>query len=290
MKKRIAILGKRSFLGHAIEKQARILNYDPVVVGSEEIVMQTQEEVQKKIESLDVSAVFNCIAFTAVDLAEKEKEKAHFLNVEFPYFLAVSSEKLKMKMIHFSTDYVFDGQKGAPYKEEDATCPVNIYGKTKLEGEKRVLEACPSAVVLRTAWLYGFGKKNYITHIIEELKKEHPFQVVEDQKSSPTFITDLAELSFHALGLKGIYHLVNKGQASRMDCAWLIKKLMEISNQVARGTIQPIRFKSLQLPANRPFETALDTTKFEQETKVKIRSWQEALTDFFHHYRGALDA
>jgi dTDP-4-dehydrorhamnose reductase len=284
-KNRIAILGKRSFLSHAIMKEAQKSGLHVELIGSDEILSDSLDKVEKKIALLEVDAVFNCIAYTAVDLAEKETEKAKFLNADFPHLIGLASEKLKIQAVHFSTDYVFDGLKGSYYLEEDQPNPQNVYGQTKLLGENKFLSAHSMGLVIRTAWLYGFGKKNYATYLIDEMIKHKKCQAVFDQMSSPTFIDDLAKMSLKALGLNGVFHLANQGQASRLDCAHLIKKLLEKKDPSFKEiVIDQILLKELNLAAKRPNKTPLAVTKFEKAAKIRIRSWQEAMEEFFYQY------
>ena len=237
------------------------------------------DQYEQKIKELKPKTVINCTAYTKVDLAEKEEKEASLVNVENVKLLAEFSKKYKYKLIHFSTDYVFDGFFHQPYTEKNKPSPGNIYGKSKREGEKIVLGLGPRGLVIRTSWLFGPGKSNFVKAIVKKLKKGIDLTVVDDQKGCPTYTKDLvlATLALISQEKHGLYHFCNSGITSWYDFALEIKKLLKVENKIS-----PIKTSSLTLQAHRPKNSALCCDKYLKRTGKKIRPWQEALDEYLN--------
>jgi dTDP-4-dehydrorhamnose reductase len=182
-----------------------------------------------------------------------------------------------IRFVHISTDYVFDGKKTVPYKESDPTNPMSVYGTTKLMGEQVVLEKNPSSLIIRAQWLYGKGGENFITKVIKIAQESGTLRVVNDQRGSPTCTKDLAEplIALIEKGKSGIYHLANSGSCTWFDFAQEIFSLLKMD-----VAITPISSAELGRKAPRPSYSVFDMWKFQKDTGLKMRPWQEALREY----------
>lgn len=239
------------------------------------------------LEKPDV--VINCTAYSNVDMAEFEFEEAYKINVIGVQNLAEICKREKIKLVHYSTDYVFDGIKKIPglpglYTEEDATNPINVYGKTKLEGEKCLLEANDDALVFRTSWLYSDGEPNFITKVKQWSEMNEFLRIADDEFSVPTSTRIVANLTYQAItnNLTGLYNLVCSGYASRLD--W-VKAIFELTN--TEKIIYPAKVKDFNLPAKRPPFSAMDNTKLSAALQIEIPYWKDELVLFFENQKDA---
>jgi len=250
---------------------------------SSELDISHKGAVDRCIQKVSPDIIINCAAFTDVDGCESEKDKAALVNALGPGNLARAAKSQGALLIHMSTDYIFDGKKGAPYSEEDEPNPLNTYGKTKLEGERSVAHFGGDWLILRTSWLYGARRKNFVKTILGLCEKHDEISVVSDQRGSPTYTRDLAQairalIQKHLtsdLGCRTVFHIANKGSASRFELA------QEIIRLVGKDTkVRPITSREWPRPAEVPADSSLDISKFERETHFALRPWQEALADF----------
>lgn len=231
------------------------------------------EAVRDFIAAKNIRTIINCAAYTAVDKAEDEEEKAYSINVIGAENLA----KTGCKLIHISTDYVFDGRNFKPYATSDVTNPISVYGKTKLQGEKVVLENNPNAIIIRTAWLYSATGNNFVKTMRRLGKERASLNVVCDQIGSPTFAGDLAKAIVEILpqmrNHSGIYHYTNEGICSWYDFA---REVMNLSNIICK--INPIPSSQYPTRAKRPFYSVLDKTSIKEAFDLEIPHWQASLT------------
>lgn len=226
----------------------------------------------------------NAAAYTAVDKAETEAEKAHSINVIGPKNLAEVCKKHKTVLLHISTDFVFDGIKTQPYSEEDTTNPKSVYGQTKLEGEKAIQEIFDTYFIIRTSWVYSQFGNNFMKTMLRLGRERDTLSVVNDQIGTPTNAVDLAEVLIKIILLSslsfgegraeafGIYNFSNEGSCSWFDFA---KKILEI-NQI-NIDLQPIPTTSYPTPAKRPNYSVLDKSKIKSTFGIEIKSWEETL-------------
>jgi len=223
-----------------------------------------------------IDFLVNCAAYTAVDKAEAEKEIALSINATAPGKLATICNELGIKFIHFSTDYVFDGNGSSPYEENDETNPVNFYGETKLEGEKNIMMNDPSAMIIRTSWVYSSYGKNFVKTMIRLMKERNEISVVNDQSGCPTYAADLAGIVLAMISKEnipaGIFHYANRGVITWYEFAVAIK---EITNSAC--IIKPIPTTAFPTPAKRPSYSALQTEKIRKHTGMMIPGWRESL-------------
>jgi dTDP-4-dehydrorhamnose reductase len=229
------------------------------------------------IRSHRPDVLVNLAAMTDVDGCEDRIELAERVNGYGAGVIAELCGRHGIRLVHVSTDYVFDGGKGTPYVEEDEPNPQSVYGRTKLLGEQFVMKSCPSATIMRTQWLYGKGGTNFITKIIDIAKERGRVDVVDDQRGSPTYTKDLAE-PIGALiekGRPGVYHAANGGFCTWFQFAGEIFTRMKMDVEV-----RPITSDKLNRKARRPACSAFDCSKLERDTGIRMRAWQDALEEY----------
>lgn len=225
--------------------------------------------------------IINCAAYTDVDGAEKNPALAFAVNAEGAANMALAAKRSSARLIHISTDYVFNGLGPTPYCEEDRCAPLNIYGMSKWEGEKRVLDIFPKACILRTSWLFGSKGKNLISSLLHLFGQKEELQVVCDQKGKPTYCHDLAKAVISLLNFEGIIHFSNEGEASRYEIALaLLEALQEEAIAVKCQKITPVPSAQFATLAPRPTYSVLDTNKYFRLTSNKPRRWNETLIEF----------
>lgn len=229
--------------------------------------------------------VINCAAYVNVDEAEGVgRDAAYALNVRGPRNLVAVAKENGARLIHIGTDYVFDGKKGDDYVEVDSTNPINVYGKTKLEGEIEVLKY-DKGLCVRTASIYGFGKPGIVSGILKALQTQEEVRHIADQISTPTYTKDLAEALFAVREESGVFHFTNKGDVSRYGLLlhlWHLAKEKGISVKCER--VVPITQKDSKRPAIRPERSVLSIKKIEPFLDVPVRTWEEALREYIGHY------
>jgi len=236
-------------------------------------------------EGKHISAIVNCAAYTAVDKAEDEPELAFALNVTGPEHIARLAQSLGARFIHISTDYVFDGKATRPYREDDPTGPTGVYGKTKEEGEKRVISAYHGAIIIRTAWLYGRHGPNFVYTMLRLMRERTELGVVADQRGTPTWAYDLAGAISTILRCEapepGIYHFTNEGETTWYDFACEIyrqaRDLDLLDHEVA---IRPLTTDQYPTKARRPAYSVLSKEKIKHAFGLCIPQWNISLQAF----------
>lgn len=263
-----------------LEKQDNILM---IKVNSKELDITNRVFVLSYIIQSKPDIIINCAAYTNVDQAEEDYEKAFQVNALGPRNLAIAAESIGAKLIHISTDYVFDGRgvlsdgEILPYREYDLPNPINVYGKTKLLGENYLRELCSKYFIIRTSWLYGENGNNFVKTIIRAAKAKGQLQVVNDQVGNPTNAEDLAN---HILRLAftdeyGVYHCTGNGICSWYDFACKIVEYTGID-----CTVEPVDSKQFERKAKRPSYSCLDNMMLRSTIGDNMRNWEEALFDF----------
>lgn len=269
MSENILITGAKGQLGTELIK----LLPNAIFTDVAELDITNRKTVKNFVLKNDINTIINCAAYTAVDKAEEDIELATKINVDGPYNLAKSGAKI----IHISTDYVFDGRGYKPYDPSDTPNPLSIYGKTKRAGEDAVLQNARIAVVIRTAWLYSVTGNNFVKTMRRLGAEKENLNVVADQIGTPTFAGDLASAIVSILpqlseNTKGIYHYTNEGVCSWYDFAC---KIMELSG--LNCSVNPIPSSAYPTRATRPFYSVLDKSKIKQTFNIKIQHWEEGL-------------
>lgn len=241
-----------------------------------------RESVQRVLLTLKPAVVVNAIAFTDVDGCESNRELAFRINGDGVRSLAESSARIGAKLVHISSDYVFDGIKGKPYLEEDPVNPLSVYGKSKLAGEENA-RINPDHLIIRTQWLYGLHGKNFVETMLRLAKERKELSVVDDQIGSPTWTVDLA-LAVKALidrDCRGTYHAVNSGSCSWHDFADAIFAEEGIGIQLS-----PMTSAKLDRPAPRPLFSVLDCGKMAKDTGMQLENWRDALRKYLKARKG----
>ena len=279
--KRILVTGANGQLGQCLRDAAANLNdkdYQFLFVGREQLDIMNSNLVETWFFSNKVDCVVNCAAYTAVDLAEKEVEKAFQANADAVGLLARECAEQGADFIHISTDYVFNGMSEEPFAEDDSTQPLNVYGKSKLEGERLALENNPYTVVIRTAWVYSQYGKNFMKTMLRLFAEKDEISVVNDQHGTPTNANDIAAaiIKIVQTGKKkpGIYHFTNGGETTWFGFASAIKELTE-----ADVKIKAIPTSDFPTPAARPQYSVLETRKIQEMFGVEVRNWKDSLAD-----------
>ncbi|QXE89112.1 dTDP-4-dehydrorhamnose reductase [Geomonas subterranea] len=266
----ILVVGSKGMLG-----QELMALYGDAARGVDvdEIDITDLESVQRVLLTLKPSVVINAAAYTDVDGCQSNTEQAMMVNSEGVGFLAMISKEIGAKLVQVSTDYIFDGQKGSPYLEDDLAAPLSVYGESKLGGEMNTWFN-PDHLIVRTQWLYGHGGKNFVETMLKLGAEKKELTVVDDQIGSPTWTRDLA-LAIKALldkGCQGTYHAANSGFVSWNGFAKEIFRLAGLDVAVL-----PMTTGQLNRPAPRPLYSTLDCGKLQQDTGFVPQPWQDAL-------------
>lgn len=225
--------------------------------------------------------IINCAAFTDVDACETNIGKAYAVNADGAKNVALAGKNLHARVIHISTDYVFDGAKNTPYNETDLPRPLSVYGRSKRAGEEAVQEINGNYTIIRISRLYGQHKSNFVTKILHLGLEKHVVSVVTDQFGSPTYAADLVRALWYVLSLDlhGIYHIANDGICSWYEWA---REIFRLSN--IQVSLQSIKAEDFKRAATVPQNSSLNCTKFVQTTGHKMRPWQEALEEYLKKY------
>lgn len=278
-KPRIMVLGGATgLLGQALTHAAAIGGHEVTASSRNDFDLLKTDSVAEYIDAHSPDIICNTIAYTQVDKAEEEQEDAFNLNRRFPSILGRIVKERNIYLLHCSTDFVFNGRKKTPYAETDETNPLNVYGRSKLEGEKALLELhLEKLCIVRTAWLFGPGKKNFVSTILDLCRAGKSLSVVHDQIGCPTYTEDLAAYCMHLLEAngRGIFHITNSGQASWCELASEAIRLSQLE-----CSITPIPSAEYPQKAVRPSYSVLNCSRFTETTGIKPRSWSRALADY----------
>ena len=276
---RVLILGARGMLGKDLVPIASARNH---VLGRDidDFDIADQERVQKELIALRPQVVINAAGYTDVDGCESRRELAFSVNAEGIRNIALGCAAIRAKMIHLSTDYVFDGSSKIPYREEDLPNPLNVYGSSKLQGERYIQEIMENYLIIRTEWLYGRHGRNFVDAILKKATQQEELRVVDDQRGTPTFTKDLSLAIDRLIGIeaRGILHVTNSG-----SCTWFefARQILREKNPAQRE-VQVIAISSTELarPARRPAYSVMDCQRYGQLTGSKMRPWEEALKEY----------
>lgn len=275
------VTGVGGQVGHAVLQALACAKIPHFGTTRAEVDIAHESEVRKTI-SKGVTHIINPAAFTAVDPAETERERAYQANVIGPQRLAEAAREKNAKLIHISTDYVFDGSLNRPYREEDETRPLGWYAITKTEGEVRVLKTLPNACIVRVSWVFGGQGRHYGSFMLDLMRQRKELRVVDDQLGRPTYVHDLAKALIAFLDKEGIYHYANSGIVSKCGftaAMWEWARQRKIPLMCER--IVPISASEFPSAAKRPLYTPFDTSK--AEAFLSIRSWREGFEEYMNH-------
>ncbi len=284
-KKRMALIGSKGMLAQAIQ-QASVDRYEVLSYDLPEFDLTDRDLVLRVLTASRPDIIVNCAAYTNVDQCESESALAHKVNGDGAGFLAEAARAIDAVLVHFSTDYVFDGSKTTPYREEDIPAPKSEYGRSKLLGEQKIIDSSLNDYfILRTSWLFGPGGKNFVETIARLAIEREELRVVSDQLGCPTFTRDLAEAMHQLIDHRadyGIYHFSNSGECSWYDFAEkIVEHVSKTTSTLVVRRLLPIRTEEYPLPAPRPAYSVFSTDKYTKATGAVAPGWQDALDRYF---------
>jgi dTDP-4-dehydrorhamnose reductase len=282
---KILLTGKTGQVGGELNNILKDIG-ELVSVGREHLDLSKITSIEPTILDIQPDIIINAAAYTAVDKAEEESELAMTVNGIAPGVLAKAAKKIEASLIHYSTDYVFDGRSDTPYREEDITCPLSIYGKSKLAGEKNIAEAGIPYLILRTSWVYSLQGKSFLQTIKKLAEEKDTLRIVDDQIGAPTWARSIALATQKILkqylrdgsdpSLSGIFHLTCQGESSWYDFA---KEILNISRAYQNTQLLPIPTSEYPTPATRPLCSLLSNDKLEKVFGFKMPHWHDSLKD-----------
>jgi dTDP-4-dehydrorhamnose reductase len=293
VKTKILLLGSTGQVGWELNRTLLTLG-DIVALDYPQIDLADPQSIRSILRETKPNLIVNATAYTDVDKAEREHELAMAINGTGPGILAEEAIKLGAALIHYSTDFVFDGTKGEPYTEEDIPQPLNVYGETKLAGERAIQEVGGAYLIFRTSWVYSLRRPCFVTKVLHWARQHETLRIVDDQISSPTWARSLAELTGQVLSqsqgefikyLKqnsGLYHLTGEGSCNRFEWAKAILELDPNKEQQIIKQLIPVKSHEFSTPALRPHNSTLSNKHFIDTFLLKNCSWQEALFLMFN--------
>lgn len=278
---KILITGSKGQLGLSFQKLAPVYpDLKFTFTDIDELDICDLNQLNAFIDNNNFDVIINCAAYTAVDKAETDEEMATLLNATAPSYLAQIANQKNIKLVHISTDFVFDGKKTTPYLESDEANPISVYGQTKRDGEKQLIEKTKNAVIFRTSWLYSEFGNNFVKTIQRLARERNSLKVVSDQIGSPTFATDLADALLNSIekimAITGIeiFHYSNEGEASWFNFA---KEIVDKSN--ISCSVLPISSSEFPQQATRPAYSIMSKEKIKSQLQIEIPQWQESLKE-----------
>jgi len=284
----ILLFGKNGQLGSELKKILPRLG-KTIFLDQDDLNLCDSHALSNMLHELKPEMIINASAYTAVDKAESEPDKAMQINALAPGIMAEEARKFGAVLIHYSTDYVFDGTKTSPHTENDRTNPLNVYGKSKLAGEENILQTGDAFLILRTSWVYSLQGNSFVNKVLEWSRKNKTLKIVSDQVSNPTWARSLAEATFSLLSTHsdnlqdvmkerhGVYHLAGDGYTSRYEWAKHILANDPNRTQQLVRAIEPVSSADFPTPAVRPLFSALDCSKFRQTFGFSLPDWADSL-------------
>ena len=275
--KTILITGSKGQLGNEMQQAAvRYPQFNYIYTDVDELDICNKAALDAFVKANSVNFIVNCAAYTAVDKAEDDVELCYKINSVAVRNIGEVAESNGVKVVHVSTDYVFDGTNHIPYTENQEVCPATVYGKSKLAGEQALMESCKDSVIIRTAWLYSSFGNNFVKTMIKLGSERDSLNVVFDQVGSPTYAADLAEAIMKVVSsenfVPGIYHFSDEGVCSWYDFTKTIHKIAGITCNV-----QPIESKDFPARTPRPHYSVLNKAKIKSTYGITIPHWEESL-------------
>jgi len=312
MKARILLVGKNGQIGHDLQQLLPAVG-ETIALGREDLDLSRPDSIRRAVQHTQPQLIINAAAYTSVDQAESDESAAYAINALAPAVLAESAKRVGAALIHYSTDYVFDGAKSLPYEENDATNPINAYGRTKLAGEKAIRDSGVAHLIFRTAWVYSTRGKNFLLTIMQLATQREELRIVKDQIGAPTCSRKLAEATARIVSnlpsdarglaagdlreLSGTYHMTAAGMTSwaefageilanasdtiqdKIHPAWLAQILR--GNPIIAKRIVSITSTEYPTPAKRPAYSVLSNARLENAFGVHLPDWREQLRRAF---------
>ncbi|MFY0727870.1 dTDP-4-dehydrorhamnose reductase [Pseudomonas sp. NFX15] len=282
---KILINGRQGQVSHELQRQLGAVG-ELIVLGRDQLDLAQPDQIRRQVQTLRPDLIINAAAHTAVDLAESEPQSAFAINAVAPGILAKEALALDIPLIHYSTDYVFDGKKDAPYNEDDAPNPLGVYGQSKLAGERAVCDVQGKHLILRTSWVYSTHGRNFLLTMQRLLQEKPELRVVADQIGAPTWAGTIAKSTLALIEhwqtnktVKwGTYHLTAQGETSWFGFAEAIGEALRQQGKPCANLL-PISSSEYPTPAARPLNSRLDCTRLQREWGVSQPDWQAALRE-----------
>ena len=286
---RILLTGANGQVGWELRRTLACLG-EVVALDSKAMNLADVDAVRRRVREIAPAIIVNPAAYTAVDRAESEPELAHAVNAIAPGVLAEEAGRLGALLVHYSTDYVFNGSGETPWREDDACDPLNVYGATKLAGERAILASGCRHLIFRTSWVYGARGSNFLLTMRRLMRERPELKIVADQVGAPTWCRDLAEAtaqvlsqivspasSFRGDAPWGVYHMTNAGETSWHGFAQAIQALDEFDETCAPAHLLPIPSSDYPTPAKRPLNSRLNNDRLERTFGLRLQDWRAAL-------------
>jgi dTDP-4-dehydrorhamnose reductase len=303
---KVVILGAGGRLGAALMREYRD-KFDLTGFDRTQLDLSNLDKIREKLGALNFDILINAAAFTNVDLCEKERKQAFLVNAEAPRVLAEICRDKEAKLIHFSTDYVFDGAKREPYTESDPANPISVYGESKREGEKLVLQTHDQHLVMRVSWVFGPDRPSFVDGIIKRARESERVDAVADKFSTPTYTGDIAEMLLpifskrdwsqrapapdgpeagHLQSFSGILHFANAGECSWQEYAQhALDCCHEIGVPLKTKTVGALKLSDMKnFIARRPIYTVLSTARYAGLSGIAPRSWRDAVAEYVEKF------
>ncbi|WJN59936.1 dTDP-4-dehydrorhamnose reductase [Pseudomonas sp. SO81] len=287
---RVLITGRHGQVSR--ELQITLSQYELLVLGHEQLDMADSEAIRRQVRELRPDLIINAAAHTAVDQAESEPELAFAINATAPGVLAEEAATLGVPLIHYSTDYVFDGHKDGAYSEDDGTAPLGVYGRSKLAGEDAIRAVGGQYLILRTSWVYSLYGKNFLLTMQRLLQEREELRVVADQIGAPTWAGSIARATAELIehwqnghaGPWGTYHLSGLGETSWFGFANAIADQLRAQGKPC-ARLEPIPSSAYPTPAQRPLNSRLDCSSLQRAWNIRLPNWHDALLECLHSSR-----
>jgi len=282
---KILLFGCNGQVGWEAQRTLACLG-DVVALDQGQVDFLHPEKLKSIVADIKPDVIVNAAAYTAVDKAESEPEIARMINAVAPGELAAQARKINSTFIHFSTDYVYDGTKGSPYSENDGTNPINVYGQTKLDGDRAIEQVGGEYLIFRTSWVYSMRGDSFVRKVLSWARQNETLRIVDDQVGSPTWARMLAETTALVLAKgkdvvrenAGLYHLAGEGSASRFEWAKLILELDPNREEQKVKELETVKTSEFPTPARRPLFTALGCDKIIKVFGVQLPNWETILS------------
>jgi dTDP-4-dehydrorhamnose reductase len=278
---KVLITGANGQLGRAFQELFKEQGIDFIAATKEELDITNLQQIREFVRKNEgITHIINCAAYNKVDEAERDWKTAYLVNGLGPRNLAIVANEIDAELVHYSTDYVFSGEKGSPYTIYDTPDPINRYGESKVLGERFVMSIANKFYLIRTSWVFGDGM-NFVKKVIEWSKKSQVLKIVDDEVSSPTYAPDLARATWELIKQKayGLYHITNSGYCSRYEWAEFILNKIGWSGELKRA-----KQEDFNLPAKRPRFSVLDGLGLEESTGIEIKNWEEVTGKYLEYF------
>ena len=277
------IIGNKGQLGREYEKQLSIIGAEFLGVDIDTLDISNMADTIEFIQNVKPEIILNCSAYNAVDIAEKDMDTAYAVNALGPDNLSMAAKDINALLVHYSTDYVFTGDKSSPYIEKDNALPISNYGMSKLAGENLVINSGAKFLILRLSWVYGDGTQNFIHKLLQWAKDGAELKIANNEVSVPTYTGTIATTTLLAIekGLNGLYHLTSSGYCTRYEWAIFVLKELGMNNKII-----PVSKEIFNLPALRPDFSAMDNSLLSKDLGIELPDWKEDLKRYLSGIKG----